>query len=64
MPDSKILNFVEAVKRVNYKLICSEPDTDKMDSLLLGALMEVLETSIPRKTVKLKVTDKRFFTNE
>ena len=64
MPDSRILAFTEALKKCNFDQILIETDAGKADKLLLSIMMNTLDQCIPVKTVKLRQTDKNFFTNE
>ena len=56
--------FLKDLKETDFDLVCSESNLEIADTLFLKLLNEVVDDNLPEKIVRLKATDKRFFTSE
>ena len=64
MPESGLQSFEAAVARIDPTPLGEIQDVDLLDSEILRLLLDIRETHLPQKVVKLRSTDKLFLTNE
>ena len=64
MPESGLQSFEAAVARIDLTPLVEIQDTDLLDSKILKLLLDIRETHLPQKVVKLRSIDKTFITNE
>ena len=64
MPESSLQSFEAAVAWIDPTPLGEIQDVDLLDSEILRLLLDIRETHLPQKVVKLRSTDKLFLTNE
>ena len=64
MPESGLQSFKAMVARIDPTPLGEIQDVDLLDSKILRLLLNIRETHLPQKVVKLRSTDKLFLTNE
>ena len=64
MPESSLQSFEAAVAWIDRTPLGEIQDVDLLDSEILRLLLDIRETHLPQKVVKLRSTDKLFLTNE